>query len=185
MTPERCGGDLKINAEEGERSIEVSNISITERTACAWELNHRTNGFLRFGGEVIDIKIDELLNMDIVIGKGGRLSKLEMNLTNQNLTLNTWYRMEGTETAFIAAVPRSAQNRIKYTYALRETLAPSRTYKLQLVANNIQLGITMIGLFIFFVSLLSIYLHRRYKHYKKIRDRDSQDEDEDSVNITP
>ena len=123
--------------------------------------------------------------MDIVIGKGGRLSKLEMNLTNQNLTLNTWYRMEGTETAFIAAVPRSAQNRIKYTYALRETLAPSRTYKLQLVANNIQLGITMIGLFIFFVSLLSIYLHRRYKHYKKIRDRDSQDEDEDSVNITP
>ncbi len=42
---------------------------------------------------MIDIKIDELENMDIVIGKGGKLSNLEMNITNENLTLNTWYRM--------------------------------------------------------------------------------------------
>ncbi len=44
----------------------------------------------------------------------------------------------------------------------------------------------MVGLFLFFVGLFSIYLHRRYKHYKKVRDRDSQEEGNDSAaNVTP
>lgn len=75
--------------------------------------------------------------MEVIIGKGKLMDSLEMNITNENLTLNTWYTMEITQTAFIAAIPRSSANKIKFSYKFSETLDPSRTYELQLVANNI------------------------------------------------
>jgi hypothetical protein len=66
-------------------------------------------------------------------------------------------------------VPKSSSNYAKVYYRWAETLPARRDYSEQLVASNIQLGVTMSGIGVLFIIVGSIYGWRRYKEKQRKR----------------
>lgn len=102
-----------------------------------------------------------------------------MNVTNDNLTLDYWYTLSIDQYALVVAVPNAETNFISFDYRQIPTMPLSRTQQQQNIANEIMLGVTFSGLFIFFVIWFSVKMYRKYKSSKKVTDKDNQDESMD------
>jgi hypothetical protein len=80
----QCAGFTIKKVEQDETGqFDVTNIPTT--SACAWQLYHRTNGFLRFGGQNIEVRFPSLKNMDVLMGVGADLASLETTLTTADV----------------------------------------------------------------------------------------------------
>lgn len=88
----------------------MRDIPVSIKTACAWDLYHRTNGFLRWGGEIIEFMFEELNGLEVKVGLGSTIKELNTNLTTNDIQLNTWYKMEIIEWAFIAVYPKEGHS---------------------------------------------------------------------------
>lgn len=68
----RCGSleDLRINIKYDEKEMIVQNLPWSERTSCVWNFWDKYDGFAKYGGEVIKIRVNEIANMDVVIAYG-------------------------------------------------------------------------------------------------------------------
>jgi len=85
----------------------VSNIPFEPKTPCAWEFYHRLLGYLVWGGQLIQIRINSISNIDLMIGYGSNMQNLAMNVTNENLTLDYWYTLTVDQYALVVAVPNA------------------------------------------------------------------------------
>eukprot|EP00347_Sterkiella_histriomuscorum_P013063 403366161 len=166
-TASRCSSieQITINADFSEQTLEVSNISRAQYQACAYQIYHRTNGFLRFGGQALEIKFSDLSNLDIIVASGSNMGSLTQVYSNADIKMDEWITFAGTDWIYIAAIPQInlAQNHMSLSYKYKNLLEARRKYSEQLLANDIQLAITWGGLAFILLVLGLVILYRRYK----------------------
>ncbi|CDW74247.1 UNKNOWN [Stylonychia lemnae] len=170
-TAEKCGlqQSLKVNIEDIPGSIQTSNISVSQKSACAYQFYHRTNGFLRFGGQELDLEIDKLENLEIIVASGSDASTLTQLYNTSDIVVDDWIKFKVTEWIYVAVYPKanSIKNSFHLNYKKEDVLPVRRKYSEQLIANDMQLGITLGGLALFLIILFLIYLKKRNDKRKK------------------
>ena len=89
--PENCGvDDMNILVSlDTPGQIKIHNISTD--SACSWVIYDRILGFLKFGGELLEVQIEEAHNMNVVIGSGKSIDKLLPENTQEDVVIGEWY----------------------------------------------------------------------------------------------